>query len=344
MTAARWYAVLAAASAAFIAYGSFIPFNFRGRSPGEAWDTFAWVMQTRWRVESRSDLLANVLLGVPLGFGILGARRVDRPGRAAAVRAGLTLWPGCVALAAAVEFAQLYFPGRTSSATDVLAQGVGAAVGMAGWVLTGQRLTDAARRVWADPRAGGAAGRLLLAYLGLVALVQLLPLNLTASPYRVRRRFRSGDVTLAPFAEWDAPEADRAYLVLTWLGQGALFALAGLFLTWLPGRVWQRWYGLPVIAATGLGLGLATEASQLLVSRHPSVTDVLAGAAGFVTGWVLGIGVRAPCPRLCVGMRGRFRPTMPTQSRGHGTPTTHGSACPCEDSHDHMARCRGNRV
>ena len=29
MTAARWYAVLAAASAAFIAYGSFVPFHFQ---------------------------------------------------------------------------------------------------------------------------------------------------------------------------------------------------------------------------------------------------------------------------------------------------------------------------
>jgi hypothetical protein len=162
---------------------------------------------------------------------------------------------------------------------------------MAGWVLAGQRLTDAARRVWADPRAGGAAGRLLLAYLGLVALVQLLPLNLTASPYRVRRRLRSGDVTLTPFAEWDVPEADRIYLVLTWLGQGVLFALAGLLLTRLPGRVWRRWHGLPVVAAVGFGLGLATEASQVLVSRHPSVTDALAGATGFVAGWALGLGI-----------------------------------------------------
>ena len=65
---------------------------------------------------------------------------------------------------------------------------------MAGWVLAGQWLTDAVRRVWADPRAGGPAGRLLLAYLGLVALVQLLPLNLSASPYAVRRK-RSGTET-----------------------------------------------------------------------------------------------------------------------------------------------------
>jgi VanZ family protein len=289
MTAARWYAVIAAASAAFIAYGSFVPFHFRGRPLDEAWDTFAWVMQTRWRVESRSDLLANVLLGVPLGFGLLGARRVDRPGRGMAVRTGLALWPGCVVFAAAVEFVQLYIPGRYSSATDVIAQGAGAAVGMAGWVLAGQWLTDAARRVWADPRAGGAAGRLLLAYLGLIALVQLLPLDLSASPYAARRRFLRGDVTLVLFAEWDTAEADRAWLVLTWLGQATLFFPAGLLLARFPVRVWRQWFGFPLVVAVGCGVGLVTEAAQVLVSRYPSVTDVLAGAVGLTAGWVLGV-------------------------------------------------------
>jgi VanZ family protein len=298
MTAARWYAVLAAVSAVFIAYGSFVPFHFQTRPLGEAWDTFCWVMQTRWRVESRSDLLANVLLGVPLGFCLLGARRVDRPGRGEAVRAGLVLWPGCVALAALVEFAQLYFPGRTSSATDVLAQGVGAAAGMAGWALAGPWLTDVIRRVWADPRFGGPAGRLLLVGLGLIALMQLLPLDLSASPYAARKRFRHGDVILVPFAEWDAPNADHARLVLTWLAQAVLFAPAGLLLARLPGRVWHRWYGLPVVVGVGLGVGLLTEAGQIFVSRGPSATDVLVGAVGLAIGWA--VGVRAGAYRWSV--------------------------------------------
>ena len=237
--------------------------------------------------------LANVLLGVPLGFCLLGARRVDRPGRGAAVRAGLVLWPGCVALAAAVEFAQLYFPGRTSSATDVLAQGVGAAVGMAGWVLAGQWLTDVVRRVWADPRAGGPASRLLLACLGLIALAQLLPLDLSASPYAARKRFLHGDVTLIPFAEWNTPQADRAWLVLTWLGQVTLFFPAGWLLARLPGRLWRRWYRLPAVVAVGLGVALVTEAGQLLVSRFPSVADVLVGVAGVTVGWVFGVWAKA---------------------------------------------------
>ncbi|HVK19167.1 MAG TPA: VanZ family protein [Fimbriiglobus sp.] len=288
MTAARWYAVLAAASAAFIAYGSFVPFHFQARPLGEAWDTFAWVMQTRWRIESRSDLLANVLLGVPLGFCLLGARRVDRPGRGAAVRAGLAMWPGCVAYAAAVEFAQLFFAGRTSSATDVLAQGVGAAAGMTAWVLAGPRLTDAARRILSDPRAGGPAGRLLLAYLGLIALAQMLPLDLTASPYAARRRLLQGGVVLVPFAEWDDPLADQQWLLLTWMGQVILFFPAGLLLAQVPGRMRRPWIGLLAAVAVGLGVGALTEAGQLLVSRTPSVTDVLFGAAGLTAGWAFG--------------------------------------------------------
>jgi VanZ family protein len=291
MTARRWYALATLGVVAFTVYGSLVPFHYRGRPPGKAWHDFVWVMQNRLRVESRSDLVANVLLGVPLGFCLLGALRADRPGRAAAALTGLAVWPACVLLAASVEFIQLYFPDRTCSPTDIAAQAAGSAIGMFAWLTSGQRITDGTRRAWADPRSGGAAGRLLLAYLGLVALAQLLPLDLSISPYTILRKLRDGTATLAPFDEWTRPDGgpapSRWGLVQTWLELLGLYLPAGLLLAQFPGRVWRGWAGLPAVAAAGLGLGLAMEAGQLLVSRHPSATDMLVGAAGLTAGWAV---------------------------------------------------------
>src|SRR5262249_49486849 len=150
-------------------YGSLVPFEYRSRTWDDAAGAFVRAMRYRARIDSRSDALANVLLGVPLGFGLLGLVFVDKPqnrfrsdaglpprpeagrGESWLVREvvlGLCLLPGCLAFAAAVEFAQLYFPARTCSGADVLCQGFGALLGMAAWVLLGRRLVDRARAAW----------------------------------------------------------------------------------------------------------------------------------------------------------------------------------------------------
>src|SRR5205814_5993342 len=136
-------------------------------------------------------------VGVPLGFGLLGLARVDRPGKARAVLTGVLLLPACLGFAAAVEFAQLYVPVRTCAGSDVLCQGFGAALGMAGWVLVGQRLTEQARQVV----GAGAAGRLLVAYLALLAFVQALPMDLTLSPRDIYKKLRDR-VVYVPFGEF----------------------------------------------------------------------------------------------------------------------------------------------
>src|SRR5207248_2325426 len=78
----RTFALFVLGVVAFTVYGSLVPFEFRSRGAGEAADSFLWAMTRRAVPQSRSDALANVLLGVPLGFGLLGLARVDRPGKA----------------------------------------------------------------------------------------------------------------------------------------------------------------------------------------------------------------------------------------------------------------------
>src|SRR5204863_2284408 len=125
--------------AGFTVYGSLVPFQFRALAFSDALDAFRAVLAAGVKIESRSDAAANLLLGVPLGFALLGLACADRGwSRGRVARAGLLLLPACALFAAAVEFSQLFTTGRTCSASDVLAQTLGAALGMTAWVLCGQ--------------------------------------------------------------------------------------------------------------------------------------------------------------------------------------------------------------
>lgn len=120
--------------------------------------------------------------------------------RAKAAKVGLLLLPVCVLFTTAVEYAQLYTLTRTCSASDIVAQGLGAAAGMAAWVLIGQRFTGRARAVW-ERSDVNAVGKLLIAYLLLLAFIQTLPFDVSASPADLYRKLRDG-TRFVPFGEF----------------------------------------------------------------------------------------------------------------------------------------------
>lgn len=280
MTAARFrYALLAFGVVVFTFYGSLVPFAFEPRSRADALAEFEAEMGRPLRMESKTDAVANILLGVPLGFFALGAVRAEKVGFRGALLAALALWPWCICLAVVVEFCQIFAAGRACTANDILAQSFGSFVGLGTWLLVGQKFTDLILRAWSNPRTGGAAGKVLLAYLGLVLLIQLLPLDLSPSPKMVYDRFRDGRVEVVPFSSWTPTN------VWSKLATGAelflLFATVGLLGTRLPGRM----SSFPVVVLAGFGFALLTESGQLVVSRLPSTTDVLWGTLGVLVGW-----------------------------------------------------------
>ncbi|MFM8271677.1 MAG: VanZ family protein [Gemmata sp.] len=278
-TGRRALAWAAAGAAAFVVYGSLVPFRFGPRTHG-----LDAVLRDGLWIGSRSDALANVLLGVPLGFALLGAACADRGGhpRTVALR-GLLLLPACVLFSAAVECAQLYTPTRTCALSDVVAQGFGALAGMLLWAACGQRLTDRATAAWVRADVN-AAGRLLGAYLGLLLFVQTLPFDLSASPADLYRKLRDG-VVWRPFAEFAGPsDADRWRQYSKLARLAGLYFPVGLLLARVNGRP-GRWGAGPVALACA-ALALALEAAQLLVqSRAPAATDALVGALTPVLGW-----------------------------------------------------------
>jgi len=77
-----------------------------------------------------------------------------------AVPASVLAWTLSALLAIAVEFTQLFFPPRTVSLNDLLAEWIGAGLGIALWHSAGERLAE----LWNDVQRGGQrGGRALIA-------------------------------------------------------------------------------------------------------------------------------------------------------------------------------------
>jgi VanZ family protein len=319
----RTLALFVLGVAAFTVYGSLVPFEFRARTTGEAIDSFLWAMTRRPLPESRSDALANVLLGVPLGFGMLGLFRLDRPGRLRAAATGLLLLPACAGFAAVVEFAQLYVPVRTCAGSDVVCQTIGAAFGILGWVLLGPRLVEQAREV----TGSGAVIRLLVAYLLLLAFVQTLPMDLTLSPRAVGKKLLSV-LKVLPFEEFRGANPGRVWERTAQLLQvTALYLPVGLLLANLQG--WQRRHadGPGKVFLIGLGLAFVMEGVQLLVaSRTSSPTDVAVGATAVTLAWAAGWWFPRGSPLAALPRDGATSPAATPQAANPGAGPRLGAA------------------
>lgn len=114
---------------AFVVYGSLVPLEFRPVDPGQAWLVFKHMPLLQLGVESRADWIANGILYIPIGFLTVSAL----PSQNGAFKHLLVLLGASafgIALALAVEFAQVFFPPRTVSLNDVLAECVGTFAGV----------------------------------------------------------------------------------------------------------------------------------------------------------------------------------------------------------------------
>jgi VanZ family protein len=186
---------LAAGAIVFAIYASLLPFALRPQPVGAAWSSFVALLidPPAGRI-SRTNFLANVLLFVPVGFALMGARLADRASRPAtiALTAVAILVLGII-VSTLVEFAQMFAPGRTPSRLDIAAQILGCGVGIAGWTAAGSALTTWLRDT-ADSSRADRLTRALMAYGVLWGFVGLAPFDITVDHGELGRRLRTRDI------------------------------------------------------------------------------------------------------------------------------------------------------
>jgi len=264
---------------AFVIYGSLVPLEFRAMPWNEAVAKFGSMPFLKLGIGSRADWMANLLLFIPLTYLWMGALTAGGS-RLWGGLATLVLVPVAALLSLGIEFTQLFFPQRTVSQNDILAEALGGLIGVLAWWATGSRLVDWLLS-WQHTHARAAlAERLAWIYLAGVLVYNILPLDLTISAIEIFHKWREGKLNLIPFGRLPDDAAYALYEVATdaliWSPLALLWRLDGTRSAW---RVW----GMTMATAVGL------EAMQLFVySRISDVTDLFTAAAGAALGVWLG--------------------------------------------------------
>lgn len=275
----------------FVIYGSLVPLDFHAHPLSEAWQMFLNA-GTGSTLVSLADRATNILLAVPLAFFWFGAfARTGRPLRNIAV-AGL-IWFACIFVAISVEFLQVFLPTRTSSWGDIVAQAIGALLGIVLWILLGRWWVEALQTLTR------AAGRMPI---GLVSRRAVL---LAAIPYFLILLATNGYLTNA----WEsmAGAADRFqalhlapfYYLYFASTAWATSSVVMYFLLYIPvGIGFWLWVGRRdvrsqsspalTVALVSAGLAFVMEAGKLFIaSKHPDTTNILLGASGGASGFAL---------------------------------------------------------
>jgi VanZ family protein len=280
----RTYFCILLAYLAFVLYGSLVPCRFIPTPPSQAWAHFLQVIEQTPKITSKSDFIANYFLFMPLTFLALGAftRENTRPQRWLFT---ILIWLAACAFGAGIELIQNFFPARTVSLTDILAQAIGGIIGIIFWFWFGNRFTAWARALWHEHIRGRLAVKLLLAYALALAAYLLLPLDLTLSPNVIYHKLKAGGLVLLPFN-------DVSDLWNPTIRLGRMIPI-GILAALLVRRK-------DVCLQAGLFGGLlfagTVEFMQLFVeSRVSSLTDVtLALIAGGLGGWLVRFFLTAP--------------------------------------------------
>ena len=284
MPSRRTFALAALVVTIGAVYGSLVPFNFRPIDVGEAVARFRRIPLLTIGPSGRADWVSNILLFVPVAFLWMGALTLDikRLWRRAVWAIGLIV--ALVALSIALEFTQMWFPPRTVSQNDIIAESLGAAAGAILWLAFGQTTTDWLRTVAAARRPRDRFVKLLELYAVGVLIYSVLPLDLTISSGDFMDKLRAGRLVLVPFSD-------------VRLGAEGIYGLARDVVVFVPMGmllgIWETRAAVrvrPIWLTAFLGLVAAAliEGLQVFVlSRYASATDVVFGTVGAAGGGAL---------------------------------------------------------
>ncbi|MCE9545372.1 MAG: VanZ family protein [Planctomycetia bacterium] len=272
----------------FAIYGSLVPLKFQRMNLATAWEKFCHVPYLPLGLASRADWVANILLFIPLAYLAMAALTADVRGKSRYWMAVVLVIFCGASLSVTIELVQLWFPPRTVSVNDIVAETLGTLIGTAVWILLGDAVTQWLRS-YSQSQRSEQIHRLLEFYLAGLVVYSLLPLDLTISPMELWHKYREGRLVLIPFSElrwsWAGPVQNFApYLLLTDM---ATFVPVGMYLidAWTKPRRLRS-----VLHATLLGAGFAAaiEVAQLAVfSRTTSTTQIISETLGACVGAAL---------------------------------------------------------
>ncbi|MDM4018830.1 VanZ family protein [Roseiconus lacunae] len=265
-----------------LAVGSWAPFQFRGATLIDAWDAFISV--SRAHRFSRSDFAANLMLGIPISFCILGwfgsTRNLSMAGQS------LLALLYVLALSVCCELGQAWIVNRTPSCLDMVAQALGALIGVVLWWRIGTWLNANVQMFFRSRHAttrGQAAAWMVACG---ILLWTVLPLDVLISPVEIAQKWAVGRIELVPFTLHDVSYFDVVRQALL------SFMLAiplGVCCLLLFGKTLQITESASAFILSALATGVLPELIQVpIASRVASATDALFGTVGAAFGLAIG--------------------------------------------------------
>jgi VanZ family protein len=265
----------------FIVYGSLVPLDFNPRPLDDAWQAFLGIQYFALGVDSRADWIANGVLYLPLAYllsAALGARH--RPPLAKAILASI-VFLFCASVAVGVEFTQLFFPPRTVSMNDLIAELIGSLIGIVVCLIWGGKLG----RLRTEMLRGGTGAIRAAAVIYLLAYVSasLFPYDFYISAAEFSQKFNSDT-----YGWLLAPASCERFTVcgVRLLAETIIVIPLGILLSLTLGEAARR----PKATAfwCGLALGLVMEVTQLFMASGVSQgLSLLTRAAGLALGVTL---------------------------------------------------------
>ena len=174
-----------------IVYGSLVPLEDTPLTIELAWQKIQQTEMLQLGIESRADWVANGILYIPAGF-LVADWLIGHSPKKFRLPAMLLAFAICASLAFGIEFTQIFFPPRTVSQNDILAECIGSLVGIALAPFFGQWVRQILDEITATNEAG--TSRLLVAYLIAYIAYSLFPFDFVLSPAELFAKINSDDL------------------------------------------------------------------------------------------------------------------------------------------------------
>ncbi len=255
-----------------VIYGSLLPFTRNDLTFDDAWTNFPHIPFLNLGVANRADLVANLLLYIPLGFllcGFLAGRRRHQWVRIIGSMVALLF---SIAIAVSIEFTQQFFAPRTVSLNDLYAEILGAVLGIVLWLVAGRRTVQLVSTIY----IGGEQARhaILLIYGLAYLLLSLFPYDFLLSLDEYEGKWLSGHIGL---------------LFAPLCGSGCMWKLIPEVLAVMPLAI-LLFRSLPhtplfLAAITGAMLGILIEGLQFAIASGVSQgASIVSRAIGMMLG------------------------------------------------------------
>lgn len=258
--------------AAFIIYGSLVPFTFETMPLSRAVTDFQGIVTSPPGSFSKTNLLANIIIGIPGPFLLLGAfhKRNTRP--SLPLLAAALLYSAL--LAATAEFLQLFVPSRITMLSDILAQTAGGFMGLLTWLWVGPYIRSMLKALMFPDNTIDTGAFIFYSYLAVLFLMHALPLDLSPKPGDLYNQWLDGRIVLVPFSS------------LT--GFLDIFKHLPAIIIWIP----VGWYlssiknwSIPLSCfAVFIGIFLLEFMQLVIMSRTTDITDIILAITGGLAG------------------------------------------------------------